>query len=169
MNKKSIMDYESVLPADFDGVFRFSNFSDEDFIGTWSKREYLFPAKSTVPLIIPEHSPIEIQQIRKKFAKDLAEREFYNSKGYKTLQGQEGKPGNRNLNSIHQAAAYTMNDLEPYIQMCLKPLPVSQLTSKKANIPQVNVEEKLHTKDDGSYMSEAISGNTSLKEKARTL
>ncbi len=120
---KSIMRYESVLPEDFDGVFRFSNPSDEDFVGIWGGKEYLFPAGTTVPLVIVEHSPIEIQHIRKKLAKDLAEREFYKSKGYNMLRDQEGKPGNRVFNSIHQAATYTIKDLEPYIQQCLLPLP----------------------------------------------
>jgi hypothetical protein len=162
--KKSIMDYESVLPPDFDGVFRFSNPSDEDFVGIWGGKEYLFPAESTVPLMIMEHSPIEIQHIRKKFAKDLAEREFYKSKEYKVMQGQEGKSGNRVFNSIHQAATYTIADLEPYIQACLKQLPVSKLVSKEAS--KVHVEDKLHTKDDGTYNTEVIDKNTSLRKKA---
>lgn len=156
--------YESVLPPDFDGTFRFTNPSDEDFVGIWNKKEYHFPAQSTVPMVMPEHSPIEIQHIRKKFAKDLAEREFYKSKGYKTLQGQEGKPGNRLLNSIHQAAAYNESDLEPFIQACLKSLPLSQLLKKDADFPKV--EDKLHRKDDGTFTTEAIDKRTSLKQKA---
>lgn len=158
------MDYESVLPADFDGVFRFSNPSKEDFIGIWGSKEYLFPAESTVPLVIMEHSPLEIQHIRKKFAKDLAEREFYKSKSYKVMQGQEGKSGNRVFNSIHQAATYTLKDLEPYIQQCLKPLPVSKLMSKP--VVRTTVEDKLHRNPDGSMQTEAINDKTSLKAKA---
>lgn len=161
---KNIMSYESVLPPDFDGVFRFSNPSDEDFIGVWGGKEYLFPAGSTVPLVIVEHSPLEIQHIRKKFAKDLAEREFYKSKDYKIKQKQEGTMGNRNFSSIHQAAAYTIHDLAPYIRKCLEPLPESKLMSKPA--PRVKVEEKLHTKDDGSYLTEAIDPKASLRKKA---
>ncbi len=162
--KKSIMDYEPVLPPDFTGTFMFSNPSDEDFVGIWGGKEYLFPAQSTVPLLIMEHSPIEIQHIRKKFAKDLAEREFYLSKSYKEKVAQEGKSGSRNFSGIHQAAAYTMSDLEPYIQNCLKPLPVSKLVSKPAE--KINTEDKLHMKDDGSYNTEVIDKNTSLRKKA---
>lgn len=162
--KKSVMDYESVLPPDFDGTFRFSNPSDEDFVGIWGGKEYLFPAESTVPLIIVEHSPIEIQHIRKKFAKDLAEREFYKSKSYKEKAAQEGKPGNRTFSGIHQAATYTISDLEPYIQACLKPLPVSSLVAKEA--AKVRVEDKLHMKEDGSFNTEVIDKNTSLRKKA---
>lgn len=158
------MEYESVLPPDFDGVFRFSNPSKEDFVGVWAGKEYLFPKESTVPLVIVEHSPLEIQHIRKKFAKDLAEREFYKSKSYKEKAAQEGKSGNRNFSGIHQAATYTIHDLEPYIQACLKPLPISKLVAKPAEMRKV--EDQLHVKDDGSYNTEAISDKTSLRKKA---
>ena len=166
LDDKSIMKYEPVLPTDFDGTFKFSNPSDEDFIGTWNKKEYLSPAKSTVPILMAEHSPLEIQHIRKKFAKDLAEREFYKSQAYKGLAEQEGKPGNRTFSGIHQAATYTMSDLETYIKQCLIPLPESILTSKPASMPNLNVEEKIHRNDDGSLSTEAISDKVSLKQKA---
>lgn len=158
------MDYEAVLPPDFDGIFRFSNPSNEEFIGVWGGKQYLFPAESTVPLVIMEHSPLEIQHIRKKFAKDLAEREFYKSKSYKQKVAQEGTPGDRRFSGIHQAATYTLQDLEPYIQDCLKPLPVSKLVSKPAQTR--TVEDKLHINDDGSFNTEAIDKKTSLRKKA---
>jgi hypothetical protein len=161
---QSIMRYESILPEDFDGTFPFSNSSKEDFIGKWGGKEYLFPAESTVNLVMSEHSPIEVQHIRKKFARDFAEREFYKSKGYRVFAEQEGTPGNRRFNSIHQAATYTLKDLEPFIQSCLKPLTVSKLLAKEA--PKENTEEKIHRKEDGSLTSEAISKNDSLRKKA---
>lgn len=161
---KSVMKYESVLPPDFDGVFRFSNPSTEDFIGIWGNKEYLFPAGTTVPIVIMEHSPVEIQHIRKKFARDLAEREFYKSKEYKGMRDQEGKPGNRTFSGIHQAATYTISDLEPYIQKCLEPLPASELLSKPAK--KVKTEDLIHRNDDGTLTTEAIDQNTSLKAKA---
>lgn len=161
---KSIMRFESVLPPDFDGIFRLSNPSNEDFIGIWGGVEYLFPGMCTTPIIIAAHSPIEIQHIRKKFARDLAEREWYKSKGYRVLADQEGKPGNRTFNSIHQAAAYTIRDLEPYIIKCLEPLPESQLLSKP--VKKMPTEDLIHTKEDGSFTSEAIDKTTSLRKKA---
>lgn len=164
MQPKNIMSYESVLPENFDGTFRFSNPSDEDFVGEWNKKEYLFPARSTVPMIMVEHSPIEIQHIRKHFAKKLAEREFYKSKEYKTMQGQEGKPGDRRMNSIHQAATYTLSDLEPYIRKCLEPLSEAVLTAKPAQVSKV--EDKLTLNDEGNFNTEAIDGKTSLRKKA---
>jgi len=66
------MKYETTLPEDFDGVFRFNNWSNADFVGGWGGKKYIFAAETTSPMVIPEHSPLEIQYIRKKFAKDLA-------------------------------------------------------------------------------------------------
>lgn len=164
-NDKGIMGFEPVLPSDFDGVFRFSNPFKEDFIGTWAKRQYLFPAGVMTPMIIPEHSPLEIQHIRKKFAKDLAEREWYKSKGYKVLRDQEGKTGERHFNSIHQAAAYTITDLEPYIQMCLKPLELGQILSKK--VEETPMEDKLTRNDRGELNTDVVQlGKDSLRAKA---
>lgn len=165
-NKENVMRQENFLPEDFDGTFYFSNPSKEDFVGVWGQKEYLFPAGTTVPLIMASQTPIEVQHIRKKFAKDLAEREFYKSKGYETLRGGEGKPGNRNYNSIHQATAYTIKDLEPYIQSCLKPLPVSKLLSKQQVTIGAQTEEKIHKKDDGTHTTQAIDKKTSLRQKA---
>lgn len=165
MKDDNIMKYETVLPADFDGVFRFSNPDDEDFVGVWGSKEYLFPAQTTSPMVIPEHSPLEIQNIRKKFAKDLAVKMFYKSKAYKVMAGQEGKPGNRTMNSIHQAATYTDVELTPYIQQCLKPLTVSQLRSKP--IEKEPLENKLSRNDSGEINTEAIDSKTSLVQKAK--
>lgn len=164
MQENNIMSFESVLPPDFNGTFPFTNPSDEDFIGIWGGKQYLFPAMSTVPLLIVEHTPIEVQHIRKKFGYDLATREWFKSKGYKVLSDQEGKPGNRTFNSIHQAATYTISDLTPYIKQCLEPLPVSKLMSKP--VEKVPLESIIHTKDDGSLNTEAIDQKTSLRKKA---
>jgi hypothetical protein len=160
----NIMSYESVLPEDFDGTFRFSNPSEEDFVGKWGGKEYRFPAGKTVQMVMPEYSPLEIQHIRKKFAKNLAEREFYKTQKYGTMAGQEGTTGNRVFNSIHQAATYTIDDLTPYIQSCLKPLEDGQLTAKP--VESVKIEDKLSRNDEGELNTEAISGKTSLREKA---
>lgn len=171
MKNNSVMDYENVLPPDFDGIFRFTNPSKEDFVGVWAGREYLFPSESTVPIMMPEHSPIEIQHIRKKFAKDLAEREFFKSKGYAHQMQREG---HRTKNGMWQpsgygmshAGAYTGKDLEPFIEQCLKPLPASKLVTRKATDERTKVEERLHTDNEGKPISEAISDKTSLRKRA---
>lgn len=162
---KSIMRYEKVLPPDFDGVFRFTNWTKEDFIGKWGSKEYHFPAQTTSPMIIPEHSPLEIQHIRKKFAKDLAEREFNGSKKYKEYIKQERNPdGSVRLNSIHQAAAYTMADLTPFIQKCLEPLTVAKATVTESQKPKI--EDRLTRNEDGELNTQVVDKNTSLRAKA---
>jgi len=50
----------------FDGVFKFTNASKEDFKVLWNNKEYTFPAESTCPMIIPGEMPENVQEIRKK-------------------------------------------------------------------------------------------------------
>lgn len=165
---KGIMKYESVLPADFDGVFRFTNWTDEEFVGKWGGKEYHFPALTTSPMVIPEHSPLEVQHIRKKFAKDLGEREFFKSKGYEGLRRMEGEKIDGmvqpRLNSIQMAGTYTLNELTPFIQRCLEPLPVAK--ALVTEMDKVKIEDKLSRNDEGELNTEAIDKKTSLREKA---
>lgn len=161
---EDIMKYETTLPVEFDGVFRFTNYSDEEFIGVWNKKEYHFAPESTSPMIIPEHSPLEIQHIRKKFAKDLAEREYFKSKKYETMRKPEGTMGNRTMSGIHTASAYTMDDLKEGIQKGLKPLEVKRAFI--SSVEETPMEAKLTRDEDGSLHTMAIDKKTSLKERA---
>ena len=45
-----------IIGKDFDGVFRFTNATNEDFSALWNNVEYIFPAGKTVPLIIPNEN-----------------------------------------------------------------------------------------------------------------
>lgn len=165
--QEDIMKVEQILPQDFTGVFHFTNsWEDEDFKGVWGKKEYTFPANSTSPMIIPEHSPLEIMQIRKKFARDWAEQDFFKrSAQYKKLQSQERTPeGTAKLNSIHQAGTYTINDLVEGIQKCIKPLTIKQAFVK--NVAEVPMESKLSRDDEGQLNTMAIDKKISLKDKA---
>lgn len=162
---KGIMTYERTLPENFSGVFHFTNWSNEDFVAKWGGKEYLYPAQTTSPMIIHEHSPLEIQNIRKKFAKDLAEREFYKSKEYSLMRGQEGMPGNRTMNSIHQAATYSMDDLTPFIQKALTALPVSQAVIR--NQSKVELVEKLSKDEDGNINTAAVKKDKDLEDLAK--
>lgn len=166
---KSIMSFESVLPVEFDGVFRFSNPSNEDFVGVWNSKEYLFPAGTMTPLIMSDHTPLEIQHIRKKFAKDLAEREFFKSRKYEAFRKREGEKDNLGLiiprgQGMSHAGQYTLTDLEPYIQSCLQPLEAGELLTKP--VVRQKTEDKLHRKEDGTLVTEAINDKTSLRKKA---
>lgn len=165
---KSIMKYETTLPEDFTGVFYFTNWTEEDFTGVWGGKKYTFPASTTSPMVIPEHSPLEVQHIRKKFAKDLAERQFYVSDGYGNLIKQErNSDGSPRLNGIHSAGTYSIDQLAPFIQKCLEPLPISKaLVSKEEKAP---IENNLSRNDDGELNTTAFGAkdNVNLREKAQ--
>lgn len=163
---KTIMKVETVLPADFDGTFKFTNWSDEEFVGVWGKKQYHFPAVSTSPMIMADYSPMEVQNIRKKFAKDLAEREFFKSQVYKDkfLSQERTIDGAPRLNSIHQAGTYSLDTLTPFIQRCLEPLPVSKADVTVAVTNKM--EDKLSRNEEGDLNTEAIDRKTSLKKKA---
>lgn len=118
------------LDTDFDGVFRFSNNSDEDFTVLWNNKEYTFPAHSRSPIIIPDAKLEEIQNIRKKWAYKWAEREWYKSDKYNQMKEMgNGRPPIRNE-----------KDLEPLVQMCLDPLPVAKATVKELPKEKLNLK-----------------------------
>lgn len=163
---KSIMKYETTLPENFTGVFHFTNWSNEDFTGKWGGKQYLFQAETTSPMVIPEHSPLEIQHIRKKFAKDLAEREYFKSQQYKNLMKQERNPdGSPRLNGIHSAGTYSVDQLTPFIQKCLEPLPIARALVTES--PKEAIEEKLSRNEDGDLNTEAIGLRDNLRKKAQ--
>ena len=162
---KTIMKFENTLPEDFDGVFRFTNWSEEDFVAKWGGKEYHYPALTTSPMIIPEHSPLEVQFIRKKFAKDLAEREFFKSDQYRSFKRQEvNDDGTPKLNSIHMAGTYSIETLTPFIQKALVPLPEAR--AKVKPMEKENIEDKLSKDEDGNTVTEAVDRKTSLRDKA---
>jgi len=111
----------NILPDDFDGVFRFTNFSEDDFTARWGGIEYKFPALKTSPMIIRGATPEEVQHIRKKFASELALREFYRTPKFAGLDSVQ--PGGT-------PALYTDSDLAPFIQKCLEPLPLAAAAMK---------------------------------------
>lgn len=162
---ENIMKHEDILPADFDGVFRFTNWTEEEFVGIWGKKEYHFPPLTTSPMIMPEYSPLEIQNIRKKFAKDLAEREFFKGNQYKSLYKQEkNDDGSPRLNSIQQAGTYNTDQLAPFIQKALESLPLAKAVVQE--VATENLEERLTRNEDGELNTQAVDKKTSLKQKA---
>lgn len=129
---------------DFDGVFRFTNPTEEDFTALWNNKEYTFPANKTVPLIIANETLENIQEIRKKFAYKLAVREFYTSKEYTKMS----KMGNGLPPTFDEKV------LEPMIEKCLLALPESRATVKTGKA----------TLDERRLTSKAVSENESLSE-----
>lgn len=109
-------------PADFDGVFRFTNASDEDFAALWNNKEYLYPAHRTCPMIIEGETLESIQEIRKRFAKKYAEREYMKTKAFQKIKNGDGR-------SV--LSTYNQSELQPYIDQCLEPLPLAEVTIRR--------------------------------------
>ncbi len=154
----------NILPENFDGTFRFTNASEEDFTASWGGKNYTFPAMKTTPMIIMDASPVEIQNIRKKFARKWAEREFFKSKKYKDAVAQERNPdGSARFNSFQQGGQYSDTDLEPYIQQCLTPLAVGSLNITE--MPAEDIESKLTRDAEGELNTTIASPGRPLKLK----
>lgn len=107
---------QNEISDEFTGVFMFTNPTKQERKYLWNNKEYTFPAESTVPLIIPSETLENIQEIRKRFAYRMAEERFYESAEYKKMN----KMGNG------MPPTFDPKILEPMIQECLKPLPVSR-------------------------------------------
>ncbi len=147
---------EQILPEGFNGTFYFTNFTNEEFKATWNKKEYTFPKESTVPLIILDATPAEVQNIRKKFAKELAEREFFKSKKYADLDAMNPR---QTQSTFRTAVGYSMDELNVFIKRCLEPLPVADL--KVHNIVN-DFEDKLHKDEKGNPTSPVVEAGTNL-------
>ncbi len=118
--KNEVEDY----PEDFDGVFRFTNATDEDFVTLWNNKEYTFPAMTTVPMIIANEPPENVQQIRKYFAKRLAEREFFKSKDFNKIKN--GTSSDKDGAGRKIPTSYDEVVLQEEIDKCLTPLKVGR-------------------------------------------
>ncbi len=170
--KQDIMSYQSVLPEDFDGTFRFTNWSDEDFIAKWNSKEYRFAAQTTSPILISDQTPLEIQSIRKKFAKDLAEREFFKGRKYETIRSREGNKDEMGMiqprgNGMSHAGTYSIDDLAPFIRRCLEPLAVARAVVTESSAPPI--EEKLTKDESGELNSIVVEKGGDLIETKRSL
>lgn len=157
LEKAKNMNNEKVssLPADFDGVFRFTNYTNREFKARWNSVEYAFPAEKTTPMIIPNATPEEVQNIRKKFAKELAVREFYETDKFKEqnkIRGEQGTP-----------ALYTDSDIAPFIQRCLEPLPLGQ--AKIAVLPKDN-EANYKKNSKGKNVTRVLDETESLTQQS---
>ncbi len=157
----------TTLPEDFDGNFYFTNWSEEDFTGKWGGKAYTYPANKTSKMIIVDATPLEIQSIRKKFAKEFAEREYFKSSEASVKTAQEkNTDGTPRFNSFKQAGIYTLTDLKPYIQRCLDPLPLAPQVITE--VPKEVMEERLHRDDDGELRTTVVRQNQSLKLKHKS-
>lgn len=141
--------FQQVLPSNWDGRFPFTNDSDEDFVYTWAKKTYLFPARKTVDMMRMNFNctPLEVMSIRKFAAKLWAEREFFKGGKYASMRAVEGAKDENGviiprLQSFMAAGSYSLSDLQAGIQQCLTPLPEAEAMVKEAEVR--NTEEEIH-------------------------
>ncbi len=149
------------LPEGFNGVFYFTNPTDTEFVSYWDSVRYTFPASKTVPLIIPNETPLGVQEIRKKFARELATLMFYNTDKYKLREGIAP------AGSGKTPAIFTDADLKPYVQMCIEPLPLSQATTEKVELDQT--EKKMRVDENGKRRTRVLKEGESLTGGSETL
>jgi len=138
---------EETLNPNFEGIFYFTNPTSKDYTHLWNNKEYTFPAMKTVPLIIPTETLEATQEIRKRFAYDLALADFYGGQEYKRLV----KIGN----ATPSGTPVMFNDkvLEPMIELCLKPLEKSVAKVKAVKEKELNLKG-----------SKTVKANESLNE-----
>ncbi len=141
----------NALPADFDGVFRFTNWTDDVKTYKWGGIAYTFQPNSTSPLVIPGATPEEVQHIRKKFARELAIEEFYKTPNFVGMNATV--PGG-------VPALYTDSDLTAFIQKCLEPLPMVMATPAK--VEKVHVEDNLRKDEEGNNVTKILDKKKSL-------
>lgn len=118
---------------DFSGVFMFTNPTKTERRRLWNNKEYVFPAESTVPLIIPTETLENIQEIRKRFAKDMALERLYEGE---TVYARDGKTvvfQYKKAKEMGNGLPPTFDEkiLEPMIEECLKPLEIKRAEIKE--------------------------------------
>ncbi len=160
----------TVLPEGFDGVVRFTNWSEEDFVGIWDKKEYRFPAKSRSALVIDNATPLETLHIAEKMAKKLAEREYFKSPKYEVLREREGVRNNLGMiqptaNGMSHAGQYSEQDLASMIQKALTPLPEAKVDVSPVIKP--TMEDRVHKDEDGSITTAPIKTEKDLEKLAK--
>lgn len=121
------MDYNE----EFSGVYNFSNPTKKDRKYLWNNKEYTFPAESTGPLIIATETLENIQEIRKRFAYRMAEERLFEGEPVKNRDGVvvfEYFKAKEMGGGI--PPTFDPKILEPFIEECLKPLPVKRAAPK---------------------------------------
>ncbi len=146
---QTIKPFGDPLPKDFDGIFRFTNSTDEEFVTRWNNVEYRFPPMSTTPILINTATPLEIQNIRKKFARELAVKQYYGTDKFKKMDSIKDK----------KPPTYTDDDLTPFIQKCLEPLAPGRAVVREL---ERDNEKKYRKNSKGEPITKVIDKDTSL-------
>lgn len=142
-------------------LYPFSNPLEKDVTIKWGGIAYTFKARTRTPLLgkIPGANPEEVENIRKKFATDLATIAYYDSESYKKRE--ISAPTGSGLTP----ALYTESDLAPFIQACLEPLPISIPTTEVVKEDLTAKMEKT-ARARGRPKSRVLQGNEDLIKEA---
>lgn len=138
------MTQEIQIDEDFDGVFRFTNPMEREYVHLWNNKEYRFPPRSRVPLIIMGEPLENIQEIRKRFAFDNAQERFYESEQYHKMKVMgNGMP-----------PTFDEKILEPMIEECLSPLPESRakIIQGKSDAHKYKATKAISEKDNPNFI-----------------
>lgn len=132
----------------FDGRFFFTNATNDDFVHMWNSEEYTFPKQTMCPMIFAKETLEGIQEIRKRFAYDLAVREYYKSKEYlKNSKMGNGMP-----------PLYDEKVLQPWIDQCLSPLPKSRAQVKEGKVEKTKVSRFSKPVENGTDLIQEFKG-----------
>lgn len=125
---------EQEFNEDFGGVFYFTNPTKQVRTCLWNNKEYTFEPESRTPLIILNEPLENIQEIRKRFAKKIALERLYEGEltpsGYNYVSMKEMGNG--------MPPTFDERILEPFIEECLKPLPIKKAQVRSA--PKIDDE-----------------------------
>ncbi len=154
-----------MLPENFDGLVRFTNWSDEDFTAKYNSKEYTIPANSTVVIspLMPDRSPLDLLNICKKFALDLAVREWGKTQWMKDqLKRERNVDGSPRGYGMSGAATYSIDQLAPLIE---KGLYVYQTANAKVQESlRPKIEDRLTRDKKGRLNSKAVEQDEPLND-----
>lgn len=156
-----------MLPENFDGLVRFNNWSDEEFTAKYNSKEYIIPAQSTCVLspLMPDRSPIELLNVCKKFALDLAIREWGKSQWFKDqLKRERNIDGSPRGYGMSGASTYSIDQLAPFIEKALYLYPQAKAKVQESLRPKL--EDSLSRDKKGRLNSKAVEENTPLNDLA---
>lgn len=118
---------------EFSGVFYFTNPTKKERKYLWNNKEYSFEPESTVPLIIQSETLENLQEIRKRFALRMARERLYEGEKVLARDGKtvvfDYKKAKEQGNGI--PPTFDESILEPFIEECLKPLPIKKMSVKE--------------------------------------
>lgn len=136
--------------AEFTGTFYFTNPTKQVRKYLWNNKEYTFEPETTSPLIVMNEPLENIQEIRKRFAYRMAEERFY--EGEKPITGESYDKLKKMGNGL--PPTFNPEILEPWIEECLKPLPIkkAQVKEGKKDTTRYKATKAIGINDNPSYI-----------------